>query len=117
MSPAKNKKMETFEVATDGGHKVILKSFITFGEKREINNAFNVAAIYENGAETEKSMSSRLNASTDKAIETVIVSIDGKTTDLVKEFMALPNRDGVAIIARINEITENKKKEPATPGT
>jgi hypothetical protein len=105
----------TLEVATEGGHKIVLKSQISFGEKRSINDAFNVAAIYENGVKTDKSMQAQLNASTDKAIEIIVVSIDGKTTDIVSEFMKLPNRDGLAVIEKISEITDNKKKEPATP--
>ena len=116
-APAKTKQMEnTIEVATEGGHKVILKSEISFGEKRAISKAFTDAAVYENGAISEKGMTQQMNASTDKAIEIVIVSIDGETTDIVNRFMKLPNRDGLVIIEKVSEITDNKKKEPATPG-
>lgn len=106
----------TFEFITEGGHKVVLKSFITFGEKRAINDAFNNAATYDGaGRRQQSSMSAQLNAGTDKAIDIVIVSIDGVTTDHVAEFMKLENRSGLQVIEKINAITDNEKKEPATP--
>lgn len=99
------------EFETTGGHKIILKPFITGFDKRSIDQ------IMFEGAETDKdgkfnpsSFNRQKNKAQDRTFEIVVVSVDGKTGDVAKEVLSLPHRDAQEIIEKINEITVGKKK-------
>jgi len=102
----------TFEVKTEN-HVAVLKSFITFADKRTIQDAFDAA---ENPSKTATNMTAQMRAATDAAVKIVVVSVDGKTENVLAELMNLPNREALEIVNRVSEVTDNKKKEPATPG-
>jgi len=83
-------KMQTVE----SGIEVEYKAFITGGEMREITNIFLGDAEVSMGAKGATSMNSiKANVmviAQDKTFEIMIVSIDGKTENIVKEMKNLP---------------------------
>ena len=110
--------MENITFKTEGGHEVVIKSFITGYDSRAIEIAY--AEGIENGPDgkpTAVSYIKQYNKSKDRAIEIVVVSVDGKTEDILKEVLSLPTTETKEIIVKINEVTEAKKKEPSTPKT
>ncbi len=75
---------ETKEIITPlGQQKVILKAWITGREKRDINNAYLADTKVGKDKEIEIS-GNRFNAFQDRALELVVVSINGKSESLLK---------------------------------
>jgi hypothetical protein len=117
-----NSNTITFE--TKGGYKIVLNSFITGRQKRYINDSFLEDITLEgstgDGATAPKfSMAgTKANVATDRAIESVVVSVDGPGVDKTKKIgdqvLDLPANDSDEVIAKINEVTGEKKTESTT---
>lgn len=73
--------MNTQEIKLPSGAVLVLKKFITYGDKQDINRIY---------------LNDKLDASTivdqadKKTIEVAVVSIDGDTTNIYKRFLDLP---------------------------
>lgn len=107
----------TKEIRTVGGHVVTLKEWITGGEKRSITNVFlkDVEMKQKGGEQEFTGVKGTVTAEAeDVAIKAVVVSVDGKTDNVVSAVLNLPAPDYDEVIAAINEITNPKKKPTST---
>jgi len=103
---------ETKEIITPiDKHKVVLKSFITGRDSRELKNVyFKDAEFYLDGAQPKSSkldMAKLTQEAEDKAIEIVVVSVDGKEDNKVDAILDMKKRDSDFVIDEINKITNN----------
>jgi len=102
---------ETKTITTPiGKHKVVLKAWITGREKRELRNVFlkNVKDV-SGKEEPEKMLTSAeiINEAENKAIETVVVSVDGETKNVLDKILDMRAKDFEFIIEEINKITRD----------
>lgn len=104
------------EFATkENGHKIIMKPFITGREKRSISEKYIQAAVIDDQGKLKLgSPDIQLNAATDQAILVTVISVDGNSDDIINRVLNLPSRDMIEVVERMNEITDNKKKEVST---
>ena len=103
----------TKTITTTNGHEVVLLDYITGFESRAIKSVYlNEMEVTQKGTkEPETGFSGSLaTEAEDKAISTVVKSIDGKTEDIVNLVLGLREEDYMDIIKAINEITNPKKK-------
>lgn len=109
----------TTEFVTSGGHKVVLNSYITGRQKRHINDAFleDVQITSGNDKPQFSVSGSKANVATDRAIESVVVSVDGNKENIVDLVLNLSAADSDEILAKVNEVTGEKKSVAATPKT
>lgn len=101
--------------------EVELKSFITMEDEEFIQDAFT-ENVNLNGVAGQKDLRYTMEASRGKiakqrSIETVVVSIGGQTENIYDIFKKLDRDDGNEILAQIEEITGDKKKESSTSAT
>lgn len=100
---------ETKTITTPKGkHKIILKTWLTGGERREIINLY-----VENRDEGEKVKNVPINKIQDKIIEMNIVSVNDKKENFVEDVVNMHESDYYFILGQIDEvrIEEDKKKE------
>ena len=109
---------ETVTISTPvDAHTVVLKSYLTGREKREIKNAelprsFNYSM--EDGVQGIDPVAFT-NNSEDMTLKTVIVSIDGNATgDFVDLVLSMKSKDSDFIIAEINKIVSGLTEEKKT---
>lgn len=98
----------TKKFTTSGGYEIEIKTYLTFGENREITN------VYLEGAEmgmdeTGKPKMSTINVgltskAQDKAIELLVVSVNGEKENIVKLVQDLPIQDGNELVEELNKI-------------
>jgi hypothetical protein len=101
---------ETKEFTTPGGHKVILCTYLTGREAKELK-AIMYADLKINATEAASGKSALSDipvtfvlAQEDKAIELLVVSLDGVTENVVDKLGDLPEPDYNAVIAEIQKI-------------
>ena len=94
---------ETFEVNTLGGHKAVLNTYITGGEKRQI------VETYLNG-KAERTEAEKIFASEDLSIRIVVQSLDGSSDNIVARLLELPADDMKDITDAVSPVVEGKKK-------
>lgn len=92
-----NTTRETKEITTTGGHKVILLTYITGREAREIN-----ASRVEGDTSFSKP--------TDVAFGIVIKSIDGSSENIVDQVLDLKLQDFTEVSEALAEVMDPKKK-------
>lgn len=101
----------TVEITTThGGHKVIFKSFVTGYDKQSIGG------IYLDLPDAMP-RSQKFAKANERALETVIISVNGETSGVADLVMKMDARDTEEVVAKVNEITEDKKKEASTGTT
>jgi hypothetical protein len=110
---------DTIAFTTKGGVAVVLRTFITGRQKRYITDAFleDVQLTQAGDKQNFSVAASKANVATDRALESLIVSVNGKTDNVVAAVLDLPAADSDEIIAKVNEITADKKKDETTPKT
>jgi len=101
---------ETIKVITPiGKQEIELKAWLTGREKREITNLFlEKAQIGETGLSGIKIDSEIINRAQDKAFETVVVSIDGKTEGILEKILDMRSEDFEFLVNEVNKITGGK---------
>lgn len=105
---------DTLTITTPVANKVVvLKSYITGREKRALTNIFLTGELqFSTDAKDIKGLKAGLvEQAEDLAFRTVIVSIDGKTEDIVNSVLNLPAQDYSYIVKAVNDITADKKGE------
>lgn len=107
---------ETVEIVTPIANiPVILKTYLTGGERRAINIPYLQRAnltIGEDG-QTKKNIQYTAdvdNEVKDAAIIQVVVSVNGKSENILEDILNLQEDDYDFVIAKIDEITAPKKK-------
>ena len=104
---------ETKEITTPiDKHKVVLKSFITGRDSRELKNVyFKDAEFYLDGAQPKSSkldMAKLTQEAEDKAIEIVVVSVDGKEDNKVDAILDMRKQDSDFVISEINKVANDE---------
>jgi hypothetical protein len=104
---------ETKIVQTPGGVEVVLNTFITGREEREIEQAMysNVKMQYAAKAQDinmEGFDAASLVLAENKALELVVVSVGGKTENVIEAILDLSSIDYRFIKDQVNEITGKK---------
>lgn len=104
-------KRETKEIITPiDKHKVVLKSYITGREKREMKNVYFEGVEFELEGAKPKTNKMDMGKMTDKAenkaIEMVVVSVNGKM-EVINTILDMKSKDTDFVIAEINKITKD----------
>jgi len=109
---------ETFTIKTPVSEKeIVLKSYLTGREKRDITNSALPTSIDYDALEGVKGMNpvQIMNNGEDMALRTVIVSIDGQVpTDAVNEVLNMHSKDSDFIILEVRKITDGLSAEKKT---
>ena len=109
--------METKEIITPiGKNKVVLKSFITMNEEKAIKRIMkDIDVTVESkvgGEPTQKlkpfNMADKLEETENKAIEIIVISIDGETENILERLGKMNSKDGNFVKKEINKITEGE---------
>lgn len=104
--------MQNKEFTSEGGHKIVIKPFITLAENRTINDTLiGGMETGPDGKANPISFNNARNKTQDKTFEIVVVSVDGKTDNIVQEILSLPKLDAQEVIKMVDEVTSDKKKE------
>lgn len=86
----------------EGSHKIVVNTFITFGENRAIRDIF----LKEEFSDSEK-----FNKAQDLTFKTLIVSIDESTENVVDKIMKMSKVDGDFIDEQLKLITKGDDKK------
>ena len=109
---------ETKKIKTESGVLIEFYSYITGKEMRDIQNVFLKDAEFSVKAKGKPAMNSikasLMNEAQDKTFETMIISVNDKKENVVKEIGNLPLKDFDEIVKALNEITNIKKDESDT---
>jgi len=108
----KDKIMETKEIITPiDKHKVVLKKFITGRDKRELKNVYFKGVQFEIEGTIPKSSKMDMRKLTEeaenRAIELIVISVDGKTENKVDVILDMKGKDYDFVIEEINKITKD----------
>lgn len=102
---------ETITIETPSGkHKIVLKAWITGREKRELRKPFLNEVKINVGQETAQV--SEFNAGEiveqveNKAIEIIVVSVDGQTENKLDLILDMKDEDYDFVVAEINKISQ-----------
>jgi hypothetical protein len=103
----------TIQLTTIGGHNVVFRSFITGRQKRHISDAFLEDLQFTQNGDTQNFSvaGAKANIAQDRAIEAVVISVDGIAEKVIDLVLDLPAADSDQVLAKVNEITGDKKKE------
>lgn len=106
-------KRDTKEIITPiGKHKVVLKEWITGREKREIRKPYLEGmkfSLEEGKAKTEEiDANALIEKSENKAIETIVVSIDDDKEKILEKILDMRDKDYEFIVDEINKITKGE---------
>ncbi len=97
---------KTITITTTNKHKIVIKNELTWGELQTIQDEY-VRNIDIDGDASMQSFSGEVMIKArNKAIETVVVSIDGKSDHILSTFYQLPQADGNEMMDKINSITQ-----------
>ncbi|KKM92198.1 hypothetical protein LCGC14_1220860 [marine sediment metagenome] len=105
--------METKEITTTGGHKAVIKSFITARDMRVLKDMYLAVAKFDGkGGEIFDVDVAKANEIENKTLELIVVSLDEKTEGLIEELLDLPAADYNEIFDAVQGIAGfDKKKE------
>ena len=109
---------ETKELTTPvDSHKVVIKTYLTGREYREIENVFlRQAKVNAAGQQSADFDGSIVKVAEDKMIEQAIVTVDGTPDDILNRVLDFKNADFAYLVAQLNEMRynepEGKKKLP-----
>ena len=97
------------------GHKVVIKTYLTGREYREIENVFlRQAKVNTAGQQSGEFDGSIVKVAEDRLVEQAIISIDGKPDDILNRALDFKNADFAYLIKELNEMKygeiEGKKK-------
>lgn len=106
------KTRETIDVITPvSNQKVVLMKWLTGGERRDLRNSFLSKADLNIGGKQEISKINSKEAieeAENKAIEIMVISIDGNTEKIVDQVLGMRDTDYYFVIKEIEKITDNK---------
>jgi len=107
---------ETREITTPGGHKIVLRTYLSGREDNELT-----AVLYSDLKMSVEDMQKGITSVKDvpatfivkqeeKAVELLVVSVNGSTDNAAQAVLSLPKTEYQAVIAEINKI-----RNPTTP--
>jgi len=109
-----NMQRDTITITTPLSKQVVvLLSYITGREKRTIDNSIVTADLQFSVDSQDKKDVKGLKGSMveymeDKAISTIVVSIDGQTDDIVNKILNMKAKDYSAVIEVVNNVQADK---------
>ncbi|MCK9543323.1 MAG: hypothetical protein M0R03_14975 [Novosphingobium sp.] len=89
--------------------EVVLKSWITGREKREINNVLFKDVEFE--GQSYRIGGEKLAQLKDKTIEIVVVSINGVTENVLDILLDMRSEDYDYVLSKVDEITSDRASE------
>jgi len=92
---------ETKEIATSGGHKVVLKTYLTIGE---VNDALRII-FKDRAASAEVPLAVGIERNV-QLVLAAVVSLDDSTDDLPTRIQALRLTDYNEIFAEVKDLSE-----------
>lgn len=97
---------ETREITTPiDNHKVVIKTYLNVGELRVIENVFlSKLKINNEGIAEQEYDGTLISAAQDKLVEVAMVSVNGKTENLLQEVMAFKKADFDFLIENLNQV-------------
>lgn len=100
-------------MTTAGGHKVVLKEFVTARDMRVLKDMYlAVAKFDQKGGEVFDINVEKANEIENKTIELVVVSVDGVAEEVIEKMLDLPVTDYNEIFEAVQEVAGmDKKKE------
>lgn len=92
-----------------GGHEIELKTYVTYGESRMIENAGlseMKMALGSDGQPVVGNFDAALFAekAQNKAVEIIIVSFDGISEGILQKVLDLPRADGEAVVKEVEKV-------------
>jgi len=102
---------------TKGGVEVIHKTYATGREMRDLQNVFlEKTKVSVSGAATSfKDIDASVaNEYQDKVLEIFVVSVNGKTENVVDEILNLQSEESDEIIKEVNKVVDSKKSASGT---
>ena len=98
---------ETKEIITPiGKNKIVVKSWLTGGESEQIQGVFLSGQDINASNQTDFKLKGSIIAEANhKAIETIVVSIDEKTDNILKTILDLRAEDYRFIVDEVNKLT------------
>lgn len=97
-----------------GKHAVVVKTYLTGRELREIDAASVSSLNLTSGEKVERTKltESFYTMRQDKQIEAVVVSVDGETENIVDRVLDLPGSVSLTVIDHVLSVAEPKKEVP-----
>lgn len=114
-----NENRETTTITTPISKiDVVIKTYLTGREKREIANASIPKKVDYVGASesiNEIDLVALMNQGEDVALKNIIISIDGKTDiDFVSTILDMRSEDSDYVLARVKEVADGLSEEKKT---
>lgn len=91
------------------GQEIVLKSWLTGREKREISNVFLSKAKFSGGKSNFDVEGSALSELQDKQILIVVENINGSKENILEQVLDLKSEDYDFVIEKIEEVVNPKK--------
>lgn len=113
--------METVEITTPSGHKVYLRPYLTYTDKRELRKIFGQYMTFDMKTKQENNqLNGRAKLEAEeyavKAMVQRVVEVSGKEYTGVDAYNAImawqDEKDGDAIFAKMDELTTGKALPP-----
>lgn len=105
-------------VKTKGGHEVVIKEYITGRESRAISDVFLAGVkvtVGEDGKPKTEGIDAGISSvAQDKSIEVLVVSVDGKTDDVLASVLDLPKADFDEVISALDKVQNGMTAEKKT---
>ena len=110
---SENNTRETKELNI-GEHKVVVNTYVTGREMRNIESSMmDKLEMSQKGKEQEITgfKGSMLSERQDMQIKAVVVSVDGRSENIIDAVLDLPTTESEQILDYVKELTEPKKDE------
>lgn len=122
MTTENSSKPTTLFKLKSGNHEVELRDWLTGREKRLIKNALwggKNMTIKDGKGESDPVPMEDMDASTDKTIELMVVSIDGSRENILDTVLDMHSNDYDELMDKIEEITKpvDKSKKAGGPSS
>ena len=105
----------TQEITTEGGHILVLKSYITGGESRELQKVFFEGMSIEMNGDGSAKMPSMNPAvsmkAQDKAVELLAISFDGSSENILPRILDLPKAECDEVLKAIDAVSNGLDHE------
>lgn len=106
-----DRETKTLEIA---GHKVIIKTYLTAGERRSLRSLLLSSLkfdILEEKPDIKDFSPELIEKTEDKTIEIVVVSLDDSTENIFQRMMELKDNEFDAIMTEVNKVTQGEDLE------
>jgi len=117
------KDRATITFKSKGGFSFELREYLTGREKRQVKNALwqgKSMQIKDGKGESDPVEMDKMDASTDKTIELMVVSVNGSTDKVLDTVLDLPGNDYDELLEKIEELTgpvASEKKDSGNNST